>query len=149
MTAADHAHRLAPHHPLGRGGPHAHHVVHHYGFFHHLLHPHLRRHIHLAALNVTVSEWQLVLWVGIVPLAWAVHRFLYVRLPASGPASAVMFGAAVALQVGAYVGFGLSRDGDLLFGLLWGSLVALALALALLPVLRENPWRGHAPAPPA
>ncbi len=103
---------------------------------HPILHPHLRRHIHLGSLNVTVGAWQLLLWAFIIPTAWALYQFVYRR---QAPRRRVAYGllaAVVPLQAAAFLLFALSRDADLLFAMLWLSLVSLIAGAVLLPQLR-------------
>jgi hypothetical protein len=119
---------------------------------HRLLHPHLRHHIHLRSLNVTVDVWLLLLWVAIVPAAWLLWRFVYVRRPPNLRLALVLLGDVVVLQTAGFIAFALDRDANLLFSLLWCSLLSLLAGLALLPILRfggdDGPRpRTGAPAP--
>lgn len=112
----------------------------HEGLLHRLLHPflhpQLRRHIHLGSLNVTVGAWQLLLWVFIIPLVWALYRFVYHRRAPHRRVAYALLGAVVPLQIAAFVIFALSRNADLLFAMLWLSLVTLLSGAVLLPQLR-------------
>jgi len=100
------------------------------------LHPHLRRHIHLRALHLSIGRWQLILWIAVIPLAWALARFVYRRRPPRRRLAIGLLAAVAALQVSAYVSYGVWRNADVLFVLLWGSLVSLLAGAALLPGLR-------------
>jgi hypothetical protein len=102
---------------------------------------HLGRHIHLRSLNLTVSEWQLVLWAMVIPLGWLIYRYVYRRGRAHGRVAWVMLALVVCLQLAAFVSFGIWRDADLLFALLWCSLVAFLAGAALMPTLRFRPPR--------
>jgi hypothetical protein len=108
---------------------------------HRLLHPHLHltRHIHLRSLNLTVSEWQLVLWAAMVPSAWLLYRYVYRRHAGHRRMALVMFGGVVVFQAAAYTTFAIWRNADVLFVLLWASLLALLGGAALLPSLRIGP----------
>lgn len=112
--------------------------------FHRLLHPHFRRHIHLRSLDLTVGTWQLVLWLAVIPAAWALYRFVYHRRPAHRTLAYAAFVAVGLFQASAYLSFALSRNADVLFVLLWCSLLALLTGGALLPSLRFGGPRGTA-----
>ena len=110
---------------------------------HRLLHPHLHlgRHIHLRSLNLTVSAWQLVLWAMMIPAGWLIYRYLYRRGAGSRRVAWIMLGAVVCFQLAAFVSFGIWRDADVLFALLWCSLLAFLAGAALMPALRFRPPR--------
>jgi hypothetical protein len=116
--------------------------------FHRLLHPHLHltRHIHLRPLNLTVSAWQLVLWAAMVPGAWLLYRYVYRRGAGHRRLALILFGGVVAFQAAAYTTFAIWRDADVLFALLWVSLLALLGGAALLPSLRVGPRGRPGPA---
>jgi hypothetical protein len=120
----------------------AHHVVHHQrhvSLLHRLLHPNLRRHIHLGhlgSLNVTVGAWQLLLWALAIPLGWALYHFIYRRVSPRWDLAIGLLASVVLLQLAAFVSFAVWRNGDVLFSLLWLSLIALLAGVALLPQLR-------------
>ena len=57
-----------------------------------------------------------------------------------------MLAAVVCLQLAAFVSFGIWRDGDLLFALLWCSLLTFLAGAALMPALRFRPPRRPGPA---
>ena len=103
---------------------------------HPFLHPHLRRHIHLASLNVTVGAWQLLLWAFIIPTGWALYRFVYRRQAPHRLLAYGLLAAVVVLQAAAFLTFALSRNADMLFAMLWLSLVSLMAGAVLLPQLR-------------
>jgi hypothetical protein len=117
--------------------------------FHRLLHPHLRHHVHLRSLNVTVDVWLLLLWAAIVPLAWLLWRFVYLRRPPNLRVALALIGGVLVLQAAGFVSFALDRDANLLFSLLWCSLLSLLAGLALLPILRfgDNGPRPRSGAP--
>jgi multisubunit Na+/H+ antiporter MnhF subunit len=103
---------------------------------HPFLHPHLRRHIHLGSLNVNVGAWQLLLWAFIIPTAWALYRFVYRRQAPHRRLAYCLLATVVVLQAAAFLIFVLSRNADLLFTMLWMSLVSLIAGAVLLPQLR-------------
>jgi hypothetical protein len=96
----------------------------------------LRHRIHLRSLNVSVGTWQLLLWLMVVPVTWALLHFVYRRRPSHRGLSYALFATGVVAQAAALVSFAISRNADLLFSLLWLSLVALLAGAALLPNLR-------------
>ncbi|HEX2016818.1 MAG TPA: hypothetical protein VGN69_08995 [Solirubrobacteraceae bacterium] len=102
------------------------------------LHPHLRRHLHIRGLNLSIGRWQLILWFTIIPLTWALARFVYNRRPAHRRVALGLFAAVGVLQMAAYVSYAIWRNADVLFVLLWASLVALLAGASLLPWLRSS-----------
>jgi cyanate permease len=106
--------------------------------FHRLLHPHLKSHIHLRPLNLTVGTWQLALWALTLPAGWALYRFVYQRRRARQRLAWGMFGAVVVFQATAYVTFAIWRNADVLLVLLWLSLLSLLAGASLLPALRTD-----------
>ena len=103
---------------------------------HPFLHPTLRHHIHLGSLNVTVGAWQLLLWLFIIPTAWGLYRFVYRRQAPRPRLAYGLLAAVVVLQAAAFLVFALSRNADLLFTMMWLSLVSLITGAVLLPQLR-------------
>jgi multisubunit Na+/H+ antiporter MnhF subunit len=142
MSPPAHPHLASAAHTLHKHAVHTagHAPVKHEGLLrrllHPFLHPHLRRHIHLESLNVTVGAWQLLLWAFIIPTAWALYRFVYRRQAPRRRLAYCLLATVVVLQAAAFLIFALSRNADLLFAMLWMSLVSLIAGAVLLPQLR-------------